>query len=159
MKLIPVLSAFLLLTACNNKKEKKQGAAQTDSMAHTIAATNHSDTLIITKNAAVYYSPDSLHMEQWKKELGEEDFSTVADDWSYYMMISQEYLAKIALPVEDASGKKAVKFIKADNSTVIIRLDTLKSYWAAYLFTPAKDPVTADIVSMEESCKQYFEKK
>jgi hypothetical protein len=146
-----------LLAACSGTSNNKPAAPATDSSIPAANPTTNADTLIINKKTAVFYWPDSVQMAKWKKEVGEEDFSTVADDWSYYMMTSREYLEKVAIPIENVSGKKAIKFVKTDQSGTVISLDTFKNYWGLFLFSPDKEPVLADIVSIEEAYKKYFE--
>ncbi len=95
-------------------------------------------------------------MEKWKKEAGAENFEIAAGDWSYYIMTSKEYLKTTNILPEDATGKKVLKFIKANQSSTIIRLDTLKKHLGLYLFSVEKEPVYANIVSIEDSYKTYF---
>lgn len=146
--LVSLLPAIFLLSCGNNDKK----ATAADSPTVNTAA----DTLVIDKNSAVYYRPDSLQLERWKKQSGDSDFAVIADDWSYYMNTSGEYLKTTRTPVEDASGKKVLKFIKADQSVTLIKPDTLKHYWGVYLFSPAKEPLFADLVTIEEVYKKYF---
>lgn len=157
MKIIITSLSIILLAACGGKEDKKETTG-TDTTTQSIAPdlTNSTDTMVIDKNAAVYYLPDSNQMEKWKMKVGEKDFATVADDWSSYMNSSSEYLKTTTLPVQDASGKKVLKFIKADKSVTIVGLDTLSNYWGYYLFSTNKEPEFADIVMMEESYKKYF---
>jgi hypothetical protein len=159
MKVIILLSPLIFLAACrsSSSKEQKVPAPDTSSVINNPASLpGNSDTLFITQNAAVYYRPDSAHIEQWKKKIGEEDFYTVVDDWSFYMSTSHEFLDSMKLDIKDVDDKKVLKFIKADQSATIIRLDTLQNYWGVYLFSPAKEPLYADIVSMDTEYHKYF---
>lgn len=157
MKIIITTISVIFLTACGGKSTKKESAI-TDSTKQSISPTvmNTTDTLVIDKNAAIYYNPDSIQMAKWKKDVGEKDFETVADDWSFYINSANEFLKTTTLPVEDASGKKVLKFIKADRTVTLIRLDTLSNFWGYYLFSTGKAPQFADITMMEDSYKKYF---
>jgi hypothetical protein len=157
MKLIITSLAIIFLAACSGKSGKKETpVTDTIKQSTTTPVTNNTETLVIDKNAAVFYNPDSAQMEKWKKEAGGKNFETVIDDWSSYMNSSSEYLTTTGLPVIDASGKKLLKFVKADHSVTEVRLDTLSNYWGMYLFSTAKEPQYADIIMMEESYKKYF---
>ena len=157
MKLIIITMSLIFLTAWGGKSNKKEPpVTDTTKQSTSTAVINTTDTMVIDKNAAVYYIPDSMQMAKWKKEAGEKDFETVADDWSFYMNSSSEYLKTTKLPVEDASGKKVLKFVKADMSVTLVRLDTLSNFWGYYLFSTTKEPQFADIIMMEESYKKYF---
>ena len=157
MKLIIISLSIIILSACGGKADKKETpGTDTTSQSTPPVVTNSTDTMVIDRNAAVYYLPDSNQMEKWKMKVGEKDFATVADDWSSYMNSSNEYLKTTNLPVQDASGKKVLKFVKADKSVTLVGLDTLSNYWGYYLFSTSKEPAFADIVMMEESYKKYF---
>ena len=157
MKIIIAYMSLIILTACGGKADKKvTPGSDTTAQSTTPVVMNNNDTMVIDKNAAVYYIPDSNQMEKWKIKVGEKDFATVADDWSSYMNSSGEYLKTTNLPVEDASGKKVLKFIKADKSVTLVGLDTLSNFWGYYLFSTSKEPQFADIIMMEESYKKYF---
>jgi hypothetical protein len=157
MKFIVTSLAILLLSACGGKSgQKEKPVADPTDQSTNSPAINNTDTLEIDKNAAVFYNPDSMQLEKWKKDIGEKDFETVADDWASYMNSSSEYLKTTDLPVIDASDKKVLKFVKADHSITVVRLDTLSNYWGMYLFSTAKEPQYADIIMMEDSYKKYF---
>ena len=157
MKFITLSLSLFVFVSCGSKSTKKETRV-TDSENQVVSppVMNNTDTLFIDKNAAVYYRPDSLQMEKWKKQVGEKDFETVADDWSSYMNSSNEYLKTTKLPVEDASDKKVLKFVKANKSVTLVLLDTLSNFWGYYLFSTTKEPEFVDIVTMEQSYKSYF---
>ena len=157
MKFIIIPLSIIFLSACGGKADKKETPG-TDTTAQSTppVVTNSTDTMVVDKNAAVYYIPDSNQMEKWKMKVGERDFATVEDDWSSYMNSSNEYLKTTNLPVQDASGKKVLKFVKADKSVTLVGLDTLSNYWGFYLFSTSKEPEFADIIMMEEAYKKYF---
>ena len=157
MKLIISTLSIIFFIACSGKTDKK-AAPISDTTAQSAAPVViiNNDTMVIDKNAAVYYLPDSNQMEKWKIKVGERDFATVADDWSSYMNSSSEYLKTTNIPVVDATGKKILKFIKADKSVTLVGLDTLSNFWGYYLFSTAREPQFADIIMMEESYKKYF---
>lgn len=114
------------------------------------------DTLTIDKKAAVFYSPDSLQMAKRKKEIGEEDFYTGADDYLSYMHLSHDFLDSVKLTILDAKDKKILRFIFNDKSKTFIKLDTLKDLWGIYLFDPSKKQKLADMTIIDEEYKHYF---
>jgi len=116
----------------------------------------HSDTLIIDRQAAVFYQPDSLQIEKRMKEVGEADFRAGADDYIYYVNTSVEYLEKRGLPVLDAKNKKYLKFVLTDKQHQVIKLDTLEELWGIYLFAPKKSVYAADMTIIEDEYKSYY---
>jgi hypothetical protein len=95
-------------------------------------------------------------MEKWKREVGVEDFETAADDWSYYLSSARSYLDSMKVPILESGHKKFLKFVKADKTPKLIKLDTLRNYWGVYLFIPAKEPKFADLLSIEDEYKSYY---
>ena len=157
MKLIFISFSLIIFSACGGKSGKKETpGTDTTKQSTEAVVTINTDTLLIDKDAAVFYSPDTTQLAKWKKEVGEDKFATVIDDWSFYMNSSGEYLKTTNLPVVDASDKKVLKFVKADKSVTLAGLDTLSNYWGMYLFSTTKEPQFANIIMMEESYKKYF---
>lgn len=156
MKILSTLVCGAMLISCNNKSEKNKPADNDTANPAVNVVTNSEDTLVVDKDAAVYYQPDSVAIEKWKKSAGEENFETIIDDWSNYMNTSSEYLTGMKLTILQSETKKLVKFVKADGSATIVRLDTISNFWGVYLFTPAKEPLYADPIMIEDDYKSYF---
>jgi hypothetical protein len=116
----------------------------------------HSDTLMIDRQAALFYQPDSFQLEKRMKEVGEADFRAGADDYIYYINTSVEYLEKEGLPVLDAKNKKYLKFVLTDKQYQVIKLDTLEELWGIYLFDPKKSVYAADMTIIEDEYKSYY---
>ncbi len=93
IKFILIPLSIIFLSACGGKADKKETpGTDTTTEAKPPVVTNSINTMVVDKNAAVYFIPDSNQMEKWKMKVGERDFATVADDWSSYMNSSSEYL-------------------------------------------------------------------
>ena len=162
-----LLSAVIIFSCTAN--DQKQGRnsdtkissddtiPKPDSIKTQTAKTSSSnrDTLIIDREAAVFYQPDSLQIEKRMNQAGEADFRAGAGDYIYYLNESAEYLKKQGIRVLDAKGKKYLKFILANKQVQLIKLDTLKELWGMYLFDPKKKPYAADITIIEDEYKTY----
>lgn len=163
-----VLLCGLVLSSCSatyKKQEEKvevqndvrnisEGESHNQSRSGSLLINN--DTLAINTKSAIFFQPDSLQMEKRMKQAGEDEFRAGADDYIYYINISAAYLEKQGLPVIDAKNKKFLKFLFADNSFQLVKLDTLPDLWGMYLFDPAKKPLYADIIEIENDYKSYF---
>lgn len=157
MKLLFLSTLIFLLAACKGKSSKTdEPATDTTASKSRVTPVTGKDTLVVDKTSAVYFIPDSNQMEAWKKKVGEQDFATVADDWSSYMNGASEYIQTTTTPVIDASGKKVIVFVKQGGGMTAVGLDTLSNYWGYYLFDPAKEPHYADITMIQEAYKNYF---
>ena len=120
--------------------------------------TSRSDTLIVDSTAAVFTIIDSVEIEKRKKKYGDDDFYTAADDFVFASSEAHNYLQKQKIRIIDVRGQQFLKFVKADRSAVVIRLDTISQLFNLYLFNTAKAPVNADMTNVEEEYKRYFDK-
>lgn len=157
---IPILA--LTIGSCSTqtetvKPEPQQSFVDSPSKEKKVLAkVLNFDTLTINKKAAVFYSPDSLQIAKRKKEIGEEDFYTGADDYLSYMHLSHDFLDSVNLTILDAKNKKVLRFLSNDKSQTFIKLDTLKELWGIYLFDPNKKQKLADMTVIDEEYKDYF---
>jgi outer membrane lipoprotein-sorting protein len=152
----------LTLAACsteNNKTKIESQQTSAESLSKdknsTTAITNF-DTLIVDKEAAVFYSPDTTQIANRKKEIGEENFYVGADDYLNYLHTSHDFLDSTKLIILDEKDKKYLKFIHSDKSQTIIKLDTLAELWGIYFFDPNKKPKLIDMTIIDEEYKSYF---
>ena len=114
------------------------------------------DTLTVNNKTAVFFQPDSAQMEEQKRVVGSRKFMSGVDDNISNVSTSTQYLAQQGLPVVEAIDKKFIKFVSADNTVQVIKLDTMQKLWGAYLFDPKKAPQVADIAKIDKDFKRYF---
>ena len=88
--------------------------------------------------------------------MGEEDFTTVADDGVFYESEAEELLAKRGILVVHSGSAKYIRFVNVENESTLIKTDTLNSSWNIYLFIPSKLPLNADMTMMEQEYQSYF---
>ena len=168
LKLIVLL--FLILASCDDsshqdttsiKSTRGDTTFQTDTTHKSLiaSATNsaNNDTLIVDRQAAVFIEPDSLKIESRKKQIGEEDFYTGADDYLFYMNTAHEFLDSIKLTSLNAKEKKFIKFIRSDKTHQVIKLDKLPELWSIYFFDPTKKAKQVDMTIIDEEYKSYFQ--
>ena len=163
MKTLKFVSFLLLaIASCSIKNDKTETKFQntlSDSLSKvnsTITTFSNNDTLIVDKNAAIFYSPDSTQIAKRKKEIGEEDFYIGADDYLNYMHTSHDFLESSKLTILDAKDKKYLKFVKNDKTQTIIKLDTLSELWGIYFFDPNKKEKLVDMTIIDEEHRNYF---
>lgn len=149
-KILKLMAFNLTLVSCTHGFQ--QNKLHTD----TEQTTLKSDTLIVDKWAAVFVEPDSLRIEKRKKEIGEEDFYIVADDYLFYMYKSYEFLDSIKLTIITTKGEKFIKFVHHDKMQQIIQLDTIPELWNIYLFEPKSKAKKIDMTNIEEEYKNYL---
>ena len=115
------------------------------------------DTLLVYKRAAVLYSPSSIRIAKLKKEMGEQDFYTAADDNVYYMSTAHEFLDSMKMPVLNADRKLFIKFIISEKVQQVVRLDTIAAPWGIFFYDPKKQPLSIEILQIDEEYKSYFQ--
>jgi hypothetical protein len=159
MKYAFLLLLTIIFVSCNDSTADKTKDTKADigsDTADTNLIAENPDTLVVYKNTAVYYWPDAAGVAKWEKKLGKEAFQTGADDMIEYRTSSSRFLDSMKLSLVKTEDHKFVKFIKADQSSTLIKLDTISNLWGIYLFAPGKEPKFADFTMIEEEYKAYF---
>ncbi len=152
--LLLLFSIVGLLFSCS--KEKKQPNVPIAKVIPTAPKLTVTDTLEITSKAIVVFQKDSIAVEKLLKEATNEDaFYTASDDYGYYIANATEFMEKQKIRMIDAN-KKYLKFVGADATPLVIRVDTLQGLGGMYFFTPAKKPHLVDITMPKEEYKEYF---
>jgi hypothetical protein len=159
MKYVFLVLLTTLFFSCNNSTTDKAKDTKPDTAsgsAVTDPVQDNPDTLVVDKNTAVYYWPDAAGVAKWEKKLGKEAFQTGADDMIEYRNSTGRFLDSMKLSLVKTEDHKFVKFIKADQSSTLIKLDTISNLWGIYLFAPGKEPKFADFTMIEEEYRAYF---
>ena len=127
----------------------------------TKPASNFSDTLKINSAAAVFYSPDSLQLEKIKSVTDAKIFE--ANMHEYFSLIRNAHLVirkyYSKLKIIEAKNVRYVLFIRADNSTDCIDLDTKKDVYGLFIFDRQKGPLFVDMANIETELGFYFSNK
>jgi len=113
-----ILIAGLLFGACQTSKDPIETPIES-----TISnGPNYRDTIVETdstlevgKACAVYFSPTPAQWEALKLEVGEDDFYTITDDYSWYLAESRAYLEEKGIAIREIAPKK-VRFHFSDGS-------------------------------------------
>jgi len=157
-----VLASFaFFIFSCSNTGDGKHNNIAKDStppkpVAANIANISVKDTLIVSATSAVFYYPDSAQIERRKKEIGEDTFYIGADDYAFYLDQCYNYFKGVELKTTEAKEVKYIKFVKADNTSTWVKLDTLPDLWGVFLFKPQKEPRLADMIAIEDDYKDYY---
>lgn len=134
--LIPVIIIFTLLS-CSKTSDKNSGGASTDTLQPAVRDSMNSsadsvdylrlesyivpdqnDTTscyIIHHNCAVIVNPTDKQIDDMIKLNGEDDFATIADDFSYYQSTAMQMIDSVGVKTE-SSEKQYIKFIGDKNS-------------------------------------------
>lgn len=165
----PILLFSLALASCADsshqdritiKSTQVDTTHQSDTTHRGLSSTTtnvtSNDTLFVDRKAAVFIEPDSLQIEKSKKQVGEEDFYTGADDYLFYINTAHKFLDSINLTTLNSKDKKFVKFIHSDKTYQVLKLDMLDELWSIYFFDPTKKAKQVDMTTIDEEYKSYF---
>lgn len=153
MKKLAAFIPVLLFMACGGGDDNKKGPEDFDPVLSRVS----NDTLIVSGNAAVFYEQDSITIEKQRKQ-NEADFTAGLEDYHMYLDSVQRFLATVKDKTAsvDAKGQKFIKFIKSDNSSTLVKIDTIPTLWGLYLFTPTKEPEEVDMTDIKNSYEKYY---
>ena len=159
-----MLAIILLVSACaqsperNDKKVKKDEVSKPPIIKKP--ASSFDDTVIVDRESAVFYNPDSVQMEKIKSVNDPGIYATITHDCYYQMQnarnVIRQYWPRIRI-IEVVKARYLV-FIKLDKSRQCIDLDDKNDICGLFLFDPKKDPELVDMPNVDSFLGFYFGK-
>lgn len=154
-----VVFSILVLTGCGDSPAKKTGPVPlTNSSDKSIIQTVPADTLIISQEAAVFFTADSARRQALKQQMGDNPFDGVDHECFYQMKNSRtslrEHWPKIR--IYEIHSDIVLLFIRNDGSVLTRDLRNQKDLCGLILFKPEKTPVPADMMGIGTSLENYF---
>ena len=151
MKVSYIIPALILIIICSchydqHKRHHKK---------HQSKSINN-DTLFIAKRSAISVWVDTITLEKRRKQYGDSDFYTVADDDVYYSSVTDSFLKSHHLPVTTVKGYKYLTFIQSDKTSTIIKIDTLQQIYTMYFFDPSKAPKAVEVLDIENEYNRFY---
>jgi hypothetical protein len=114
------------------------------------------DFITVTEKAGVFISPDSIQIEHLKKENGEEDFYTVADDNIYFQHEASKFLKGKKFKVIHPKARY-IKFVSKGKEFYFDTKSKAAVGWTAILFSPEKpSPKVVNAADIELEYQEYF---
>ncbi len=148
----------------NSAESTTEDSGVTDDFSKSFDITNYilkslpdSNYTSISKIASIFISPDSLQIAKMQKEMGE-DFSTIADDNSFYFYEAENFIEKKKITILH-TNTRYLKFICKDK---IIYFDTkapVTDGWNLIFFRPDSLPKIIATSDVESEYKSYFGKE
>lgn len=111
----------------------------------------------IDYTCAILIYPTDEQMEEMKKEVGEDDFYTIADDSQFYLGMAIEKIDSVGIKKTTATGQ--VLRLKGQTKTwdLDIRKKNLPE-WNVIFFNTAKEPKIISAIDLTtEEVKSYFD--
>jgi hypothetical protein len=106
----------------------------------------------LTEKTVIGISPDSIQIKEMKKEYGEDDFYTVADDVMWYNGQMLEVIE--SLKIEYVHTDKRLVRIKTPKDQIEIDNDTSRVKWR-YIYFNGKETLEKDVFEIIDLYKFY----
>jgi len=152
MKNYLILSAALFtFYACHESKIPEEKIS-TDA-APPVQTVTESDSQI-TRPCAILHTPDSIQLEQLKKDNGEEAFYTINEDYQSYMTDARAFLEGKGVKIIEPAGGK-ISFHSAKGNPATLNLSDVKYNWEMWLFD-GDQLHKIDVMDIENEYKKYM---
>lgn len=117
------------------------------------------DVQVVDSDAAVFVFPDSTQLAGMKKETGD-DFSTIADDASYYFSEDMQLFDSLKVKVVEP-GKRYIKFVSKVKTVCFDTRAKASGGWITILFRTDSLPriVNYAELSGDSALHCYFNRK
>lgn len=155
-------SLLLVLTvACTTTKESNT-VVETKIEVPKEPALSYRDTIIetdstfeIAKACGVFFTPTDAELERMKKEIGEEDFFTVMDDYGWYFSESTTFLKDKGIKTITTS-EKSVRFHLLNGSVKTFHPGDTAIDWSPLLFDGKNTIQKTDLVNIQPGYEAVF---
>lgn len=150
-----------LLLSCSGNRENKitdQQIRATPASTLKKPPATFSDTLIITAQSAVFYSPDSIQLEKIKLSNKKNVFESMTHEYFYQMRNARVTIKKLRpqLRIIETFKARYLLFIKGDKSYTYIDLNNINDISGLFLFDTKKDPARIDMMNIDTELETYF---
>ena len=159
-----MMATIFLICACSQSPEKNDRQARKNETSKPPIIkkppSSFDDTIIVDRESAVFYNPDSLQMDRIKSVNDPRVYATITHDCYYQMQnarnVIRQYWPRIS--IVEVVKARYVLFIKLDKSRKCIDLDVKNDICGLFLFDPKKDPELVDMPNVDSFLGFYFEK-
>ncbi|WP_456462718.1 hypothetical protein [Reichenbachiella sp.] len=111
----------------------------------------------IEESCAIFINPTSDQILMLKKEYGENDFYTIADDTNWYTFKASEKLEKLNIKILNLESG-ILKFVGQSETWTLDLLQPGAPEWNFILFNIKKTPLISSTVDVTDSeLKEYFD--
>ncbi|MHB8260186.1 MAG: hypothetical protein ACYDCN_04980 [Bacteroidia bacterium] len=124
---------------------------------YIVYAYTPNDVTTINKTCAVIIYPTTDQSAKIQKQMSEEDFSTVADDYSFYQSQYLEVASKRKIETT-SPDTRYIKFVGNKRIVVVDRCAKVSSGWMVILFRPDSLPKISGEVEADTAFVNYFGK-
>ncbi len=151
----------ICITGCNSaetKQAKMKEAGTGPGETKTTYRSAPTDTIIIDKPAAVFFTPDSVQRENIKKQFTAAQYDGMDHECFYQMKNARTSLKEHwpQIKIYEVMGTVYLQYLMPDGRKAGLDLREKKDLCGLILFRPGKEPVPADMASIGTSLENYF---
>jgi hypothetical protein len=157
--MIAIISLFL---SCSQSSKNSSGQTKEEEVSQPLIfkkpPSSFADSVVIDRESAVFYNPDSLQMEKIKSENEKKVYKNLTHDCFYMMENARNVIRKYwpRIQIVEVINARYLMFIKNDKSKKVIDLNAKNSICGLYLFDPKKDPEPVDMPNVDTFLGFYF---
>jgi hypothetical protein len=162
MRLLIIGSISLLLTAACTTTKESNTVVETKIEVPKEQSVRYRDTIIETdstfeigKACGVFFTPSDAELDRMKKEIGEEDFFTVMDDYGWYFSESTTFLKDKGIKTITTS-EKSVRFHLLNGNIKTFHAGDTAIDWSPLLFDGKNTIQKTDLVNIQPGYEAVF---
>jgi hypothetical protein len=121
---------------------------------------HYNDTILVHSNSAVFYSPDSIQLQEIKSFNDSRVFEGIMHE-CFYQQRNARNVLKMEYPgikIVEVKNARYLLFRKESKETEVIDLNRQNDPCGLFLFDPARSPKLADMMNIESELGFYFSK-
>jgi hypothetical protein len=153
---------FVLIVCSCSSSEQNDGQVKKD-MAPKPAIvkkppSSFQDTVVVDRESAVFFNPDSLQLEKIKSINEKNVYGTLTHDCYYMMQNAHNVLRKhwARIRIVEVMNARWLLFVKKDKSRIYIDLNARNNICGIFLFAPEKNPEPVDMPNIDTFLGFYF---
>jgi hypothetical protein len=156
------MGLLLIILSCNNTSSKTTtincGGTETKIKHKVKPGSTYQDTLRINFPAAVFYQPDSLQLLKIKSQTDSMIFDGTMHEFFYQMRNARMVMKKNwqDLTITEVKNYRYILFVKNDNTSKCIDLNTIADACGMFVFNKKKDPLPVDMSNIETAVSFYL---
>jgi hypothetical protein len=157
---MPVI--ILLAFSCSQSPGKNNPQVEKDQVPKTGPVkkppSTFNDTVVVDRESAVFYNPDSLQLEKIKVVNEKRVYATMTHD-CFYMMQNARNVVRQHWPrvrIVEVVRARYLLFVKKDKRKIYIDLNSRNNICGMFLFDTKKDPEPVDMPNVDTFLGFYF---
>ncbi|MDT0555048.1 hypothetical protein [Patiriisocius hiemis] len=150
MKNLKLLIVLVILSACNQGKQRTEASTEIDTNANAKVAdtVDNKNAIVINERMVLFLMPDSTEINEMQSKYVEEDFIEIISDMTWYPDMAGEQLDSLNIK-NQYFDKDSIIIKHSDNSETVLKRKELDGDMV--LIHPDKKPVITNSVDFDKA--------